>query len=223
MGNESSAATNLKIILVDDHRLFREGLAAVLSLDGSVDVVASAGTSAETIAAVRVYQPDIVLLDIHMGTFSGLDLIKPIRRFSPRTKIVLLTGDESENFLREGARRGVEGHLLKNLPTEELIASLHRLAKHPRGAAPYRDAPVQADKRPVRKPTAREREILHWLAQGKSNPEIAIILGISGNTVKAHVKNLMKKLEVNSRVLLAVASTAYGEHPSRARPAGKPR
>lgn len=207
---QSNNNKNLKVVLVDDHRLFRDGLSAVLALHGGIEVVAGVGTAVEALAAVEEHRPDIVLLDIHLGSDSGLECIEPIRLLSPATRIVLLTADESDATLRRGIQQQVDGYLLKTLPARQLVDALREVLAGEL-VLPTANRPAVAAGPAL---TPREREILHLLALGKSNPQVAILLAISENTVKVHVRNLMEKFGVHNRVLLVGAALKQGFCPS---------
>lgn len=198
----------LDILLADDHRLFRETMGTVLERQEDLRVVASAGNSAEVLAAVHEHHPDIVLLDIYLGTESGLELLTAIREASPASRIVILTSDDSIESLRRGVELGIDGYLLKTLPAQELLQSLRAVGS---GAmvlpATLKHRGETRCPLPERPLSPRETEILQLIAAGKSNPEIAIITGTSENTVKSHVRSLMEKLGAHNRVLLLAAAT----------------
>lgn len=216
-GEPAVAAPLLDIVLADDHRLFRETMEAMLTSQDNLRIVAEAGSGAEVLAAAREHRPTIILLDLRLGTDNGLELLAAIREISPATRVVVLTADDSTDSLRLGIERGVDGYLLKTLPARELVHSLRAVAAGamvlPATLRRRSESPSPAMERPL---SPRETEILHLIAGGKSNPEIAIITGISENTVKSHVRALMEKLEAHNRVLLLAAAARRGLLPPSA-------
>lgn len=203
MAPATALRPTLDILLADDHRLFREIMSTMLEKQDDLRVVAGVGSGAEVLAAVREHRPDIVLLDLYLGTENGFELMTAIREASPATRIVILTSDDSTDSLRRGVELGIDGYLLKTLPAQELLQSLRAVGN---GAMVLPAALKRRDKRPCPAPerplSPRETEILQLIAAGKSNPEIAIITGTSENTVKSHVRALMEKLGAHNRVLL---------------------
>lgn len=210
-GPDARPRPALSIVLADDHRLFREIMATMLEGQDDLQVVAGAGTKTEVLSAVGEHRPDIVLLDLHLGTECGFELMAAIREASPATRIVILTSDDSADSLRRGVELGVDGYLLKTLPVQELLQSLHAVAN---GTLVLPAALKRRDERacpaPERPLSPREAEILQLIALGKSNPEIAIITGTSENTVKSHVRALMEKLGAHNRVLLLAIAARHG-------------
>ena len=197
------------VLVVDDVDLFRIGLAAALQREG-FDVVGEADDAEEAISEAESLQPDLVLLDILMPGISGLDAVEKIRAVSPDSRVVMLSGSESEEDLLECIKAGARGYLVKDSPFGELATSLHSVAAG--GAALsglmagklldvlsqlLRHQDFTAPRRPAL--TGREIEVLQHVAKGLTSKEIGHVLFISENTVKNHVRNILDKLGLHSR------------------------
>jgi DNA-binding NarL/FixJ family response regulator len=202
-------------MLVDDHRLFRRGIASVLRAEPGFEVVGEAEDGAEAIAQAPVVQPDVILMDVRMPRVGGLEATRQILETLPQTKIIMLTMAEDEDAVFEAMKNGAQGYLLKTAEPEELFDALHGILC---GEAPLsgglaakllsefaRRAPRPPEPAPQRTTLSpREREILARVADGKSNKEIATDLDIAENTVKNHIKNVLEKLHLEHRVRAAV-------------------
>ena len=197
------------VLVVDDIDLFRTGLAAALQREG-FEVVGEADDAEAAISEAESLQPDLVLLDILMPGISGLDAVEKIRAVSPDSRVVMLSGSESEEDLLECIKAGARGYLVKDAPFGELANSLHSVAAG--GAALsglmagklldvlsqlLRHQEFMAPRRPVL--TGRELEVLQHVAKGLTSKEIGHVLFISENTVKNHVRNILDKLGLHSR------------------------
>jgi len=220
----------MRVLLIDDHALFRIGLRELLERRG-IDVIAAEGDCAEGLRLASVGNPDVVLLDMRMPQMSGIELLRRLRDLGLQMPIVMLTTSRDESDVIDSLQSGAQGYLLKDMEPEELIAALQQimqgqtivakeltgvLAKAVQGEVrEQRPAPVCfADLTP------REREILCHLAEGQSNKVIAKHLGISDGTVKLHVKAILRKLDVHSRVeaaVIAVEQSLCGKKPSGSR------
>lgn len=212
---------SLHVLLIDDHTLFRVGLEALLESRG-IEVVASVGSGQECMRLVAELNPDIILLDMRMPGIDGLGVLKLLRQNDLALPIVMLTTSTDESDLLESLREGAQGYLLKDMEPDELVLALRDIVSGKTVVAPDL-APILAravqgnvsrKKEPVSTPfsdlTPRETEILGLLAEGQSNKAIARNLGISDGTVKLHVKAILRKLEVHSRVEAAVMAVEYG-------------
>lgn len=214
----------IRILIVDDHTLFRRGLSALLARDPGLHVVADAADAGEAIRRAAEFQPDVVLLDNHLPGVKGVDAIGSLREATPKARIIMLTVSEDEQDLAAALRAGASGYLLKTVEGEVLGASLRRamrgesvIAAEMTGklVAAYRQAAGSA---PTAVPapsmldplSAREQDILRGIARGESNKEIARGLGIAETTVKIHVQHVLRKLDVSSRVHAAVIATSNG-------------
>ncbi|WP_456372548.1 response regulator [Thiolapillus sp.] len=202
----------MRILLIDDHALFRIGLRELLERRG-LEVVAAVGDCEEGIRLVLEKQPDVVLLDMRMPQMNGLEVLRALRDKGQQMPIVILTTSRVENDVIASLQCGARGYLLKDMEPDELIRSLNDivagqtvvaseltmvLAKAVRGEDQAKAGSAMDQLTP------REKEILCLLAEGQSNKVIARNLGISDGTVKLHVKAILRKLEVHSRVEAAV-------------------
>lgn len=198
-----------KILIVDDHVLFREGLVSLLRGQSEFNIVGEASNIAQALQLVQDLEPEIVLMDFSLPDGTGADAARKILADQPNTKIVFLTIHESDEFLYEAVRSGAQGYLLKNLPVSKLLASLRGLENDEAAISRKmmgrlmegfrQTVPVQLAVEGPEKLTSREIEVLQELSSGASNREIADTLVISVNTVKNHVHNIMSKLEINNR------------------------
>ena len=205
----------MRVLLVDDHTLFRSGLETLLERHG-IEVIATAGNGREGFLMARELQPDVVLLDMRMPEMSGLEVLSGLRAVGFRSPIVMLTTSNEEQDLVECLRNGASGYLLKDMEPLELVTALREIVAGKTIVAPelatvlarvvqgdVEDDGVQPIS-PFAELTPRELEILCLLAEGQSNKVIARNLGISDGTVKLHVKAILRKLDVHSRVEAAV-------------------
>jgi two-component system nitrate/nitrite response regulator NarL len=205
----------MRVLLVDDHTLFRSGLATLLERH-DIEVVAAAGDGEEGYRLAIELVPDIVLLDMRMPDVSGLEVLNRLRKDNFSNAIVMLTTSNEENDLINSLRSGAQGYLLKDMEPAELVSALREVVNGKTMVAPelagvlarvvqgenVMDEVVEDS--PFSELTPRELEILCLLAEGQSNKVIARNLGISDGTVKLHVKSILRKLDLHSRVEAAV-------------------
>jgi two-component system nitrate/nitrite response regulator NarL len=204
----------IKLVLVDDHALVRQGLADLLSRGAGMQVLATTGRADETLALLQKHQPDLLILDLRMGPTDGITLLKSLREQSVQTPIVVLTMSEAAEDLATALRLGVRGYLLKDMEPIDVIDGIRRAARGELVVAPSIAGKLamilQSGSEPgsaaslVKQLTGRERQILDQVAAGKSNKAIAKALGISHDTVKLHVRHILAKLGLSSRVEAAV-------------------
>lgn len=212
---------NLRILLIDDHTLFRVGLEGLLASRG-IEIVASVGSGHDAQRLVDELNPDIILLDMRMPGINGLEVLTMLREKNESLPIVMLTTSTEENDLLRSLRSGAQGYLLKDMEPDELVLALREIVAGKTVVAPDL-APILAkavqgksidseeeDDSPFSVLTPRETEILGLLAEGQSNKAIARNLGISDGTVKLHVKAILRKLNVHSRVEAAVMAVERG-------------
>ncbi len=211
----------LRILLVDDHVLFRKGVTALLSSRQDMQVVGEAGDGLEAIALARGTLPDVILMDIGMPKCDGLEATRRIKREMPYAKIVMLTVSDEDQHLFEAIKSGAQGYLLKNLEPYQLYDMLESIS---RGEAPLSGAmaakileeftrpdPGSAQEPEARDElTTREIDVLELVAEGKTNKEIASTLVISENTVKIHLRNILEKLHLQNRIQAAVYAVRQG-------------
>lgn len=212
----------IRILIVDDHTLFRSGIKLVLQRHEGFEVVGEAGDGLEGIKRAKQLKPDVVLLDLHMPGTSGLEALRVLAEDVPETQVVMLTVSEDAEDLLETLRAGARGYLLKNIDTEFLLEYIRRAAQgesvmSPQIAhkladslrAPPKESAAAADVSPG-KLSPREREIIVMLAHGASNKEIARVLNLSESTIKIHVQGILRKLNIAKRVQAAVYAVAHG-------------
>lgn len=205
----------MRVLIVDDHPVTRDGLRAALGTDHKVDVVGEATTGDEAVSQVDDLDPDVVFMDVRMPGMNGIEATKVIRQKHPDTKIILFTVDESRASISEAIQAGVNGYLLKDVGAEELINAA-RLAMD--GKAVIHPALTQAfieEVRLVNRPqesplSRREVEILQKVAYGATTKEVASQLGISPHTVKTHLERIFEKLGANDRAQAVAIAIRQG-------------
>ncbi len=212
--------TRIRVLLADDHALFREGLAGLLEKEEGFDVVGEARDGAEAVDKARQLEPDVVLMDISMPKMDGIAATQEIRRHVPSAKIVMLTVLEEDKKLFEAIKGGAHGYLIKNVPPHSLFETLrgvvHGEAAISRVTAgkiisafaeQARDGPKISNEDML---SARERDVLRLLSEGVTNKEIGRTLGIAENTVKNHIKSILEKLHLANRVQAATYAREKG-------------
>ena len=219
------AVSNIRILVVDDHTLFRRGLTALLQRDPQFEIVGDAGDAGEALRRAEALQPDLILLDNHLPGVSGVDALPSLLEAAPGVRVLMLTVSEDEQDLAAALRGGACGYLLKTIEGDALSVAIRRamrgesvIAEQMTGklVAAYRGAaapssatpPAPASKLDALSP--REHEILRGIALGQGNKEIARSLGIAETTVKIHVQHVLRKLDVSSRVHAAVIAVEHG-------------
>jgi two-component system nitrate/nitrite response regulator NarL len=204
--------SQLRIVLVDDHTLFRKGLAELLERDGVVQVAAITGNPAEVAGLLRAHAPDVLLLDLNIGGTDGIQVMQGLRAEAFMLPVLLLTVSEAEEDMARALRNGANGYLLKSMEPDELVDAIIRAARGETVVAPAMTAKLvrmldgknNSATSLLDSLTQREREILKHLAKGESNKAIARELDISYDTVKLHVRHILAKLNLSSRVEAAV-------------------
>lgn len=204
----------ISLVLVEDHALCRSGLTELLHGRGGMEVVGATGEPGKVAAMLREQQPDVMVLDLRLGESSGLSLLRTLRADGFQVPAVILTMSMAEDDLSAALRAGVRGYLLKDMEPDDVIESIGRAARGELVVAPVLAIKLakmwQSQQTDALKPdlvaslTEREREVLEHVARGMSNKVIAQALSISHNTVKLHVRHIMVKLDLNSRVEAAV-------------------
>ncbi len=212
-------SSNLRVLIIDDHTLFRDGLQGLLERH-NIDVVGSLGDGHEGIRLAQELKPDIILLDMRMPSLSGLEVLKQLQQNNFEAPIAMLTTSNDERDLVEALRNGAKGYLLKDMEPDDVVAALREIVKGETVVAPnltqilarvVKGEPIlESEPSPIDDLTPREAEILSLLAEGQSNKVIARNLGISDGTVKLHVKAILRKLNIHSRVEAAVIAVEQG-------------
>jgi two-component system nitrate/nitrite response regulator NarL len=210
----------IRVLLVDDHALFRGGVSALLQGEPGFVVVGEAGDGLEGVKRAKQLAPDVVLLDLHMPGVGGREALKLLREEVPQAKVIMLTVSEDASDLSQALREGAHGYLLKSMEVEDLLAAIRKVVS----GQPVVDdtltgklvAVLQGEHAETAKAASaetlspREMEVLALLARGASNKVIARELGCAETTVKLHLKHIMRKLQVSSRVQAAVYAVEQG-------------
>lgn len=201
----------IRVLLADDHDLFREGLAGIIASQPDIEVVGEASDGLEAIVKAKELEPDLILMDIQMPGTDGLEATRKILKELPETKIVVLTVRDEEEKLFEAIKNGAQGYLLKNIRSRQMLEMLRGAMEGEAAISPSlagrmleefrrlsKLAPVDLDEELVSL-TQREQQVLSLAATGASDKEISEKLYISVHTVKSHMRNILSKLQVNSR------------------------
>ncbi len=205
----------MRIVLADDHPLFRDGVASLLVAWGH-EVVGMAGDGTEAVALVERLRPDLVLMDVAMPGLTGLEATRRLAASRPETSIVMLTASEDEDDLFAAVKSGARGYLLKNLEAGQLRAMIDAAERGEAAISPATAARIIAEfARPAPnvtpdRLTEREVAVLGLVVAGQRNKEIAARLGISENTVKFHLRNILEKLHAESRTEVAARAVREG-------------
>jgi two-component system, NarL family, response regulator DegU len=194
----------MRVLIVDDHPVTRDGLRSALSTTGEVEIAGEATTGEEAIEQVELLSPDVVFMDVRMPGMGGIEATKVIRSRSPDTKVILFTIDESRAAIAEAIQAGVSGYLLKDVSAGELIqaAKLAMEGKaviHPTLTRAFIEEVQYVERRPETPLSRRESQILQKVAYGATTKEVAHDLGISAHTVKTHLERIFEKLGANDR------------------------
>jgi two-component system nitrate/nitrite response regulator NarL len=212
----------IRVLIVDDHTLFRSGIKALLQRQEDFEVVGEAGDGLEGLKRAKSLQPDVVLLDLHMPGIGGREAAKLLAEEVPECNVLLLTVSEDAEDLMETIRAGARGYLLKNIETDFLLNAIRSAARGESVVSPQmtgkllmgvrmgagkEGAAQEGDKEKL---SPREKDIIALLAKGVSNKEMAHKLNVAESTVKIHVQNILKKLHLTSRVQAAVYAVEHG-------------
>ena len=215
----------IRVLLSDDHNLFREGIARILQDAPGIEFVGCAQNGAEAVSKAKEHRPDVILMDVHMPVMDGVKATQEIRSMLPETKILMLTVSENDEDLFGALRAGARGYLLKNTTSQNLIEGVRRIAAgdsiiNPGMAAklvdqfaaisPETSTPNKYPENITEEITPRERDVLQLVARGLSNKEIGQELNISPHTVKSHLSNTMEKLGLSGRVEAAAWAIRHG-------------
>jgi DNA-binding NarL/FixJ family response regulator len=199
----------LTVLIVDDHPMMRLGIAAIVNDQPDMTVVAQAGTGEQAVELWRQHKPHVTLMDLRLPGMSGVEAIRVIRREYPRSRVVVLTTYEGDEDVHQALEAGAQGYLLKGMSPEVLLDALRRVHAGNRVLPP----PVarSLDSRaPCSDLSAREREVLVLIAQGRNNKEIGAALSITEGTVKCHVTMILSRLGVSDRTQAVVAAVQRG-------------
>jgi len=219
----------VRIVLIDDHKLFREGVKRILEFESQFKVVAEGEDGATAAKLVKENKPDVVLMDINMPGTSGIQATSDLIKFFPETKVIILSIHDDESYVTHALTTGAQGYLLKEMDADSLIEAIkvvhqggsylhpkvtHNLVKEYRNLVKEKGIDTVNSEVEYRKPlhllTKRECQVLQLLAEGKSNRAISETLYISEKTVKNHVSNILQKLSVNDRTQAVVLAIKKG-------------
>lgn len=202
----------IRVLIVDDHHLFREGLARMLSDSPDITVVASVSNGMEVISRVAEFKPDVILMDVNMPKMDGVEATRQLRNIHSQASVLMLTASEQEQDLYAAIRAGARGYLLKSVSTSDLIEAIKLVYTKGAIISPgmavkllneFAAMPVPADipGNGVSDSllSERENEVLQWVAQGLTNKEIGVKLSLSPHTIKAHLRTVLDKLHLHSR------------------------
>lgn len=210
----------IRILVVDDHQLFREGLAALLNAAAQTTVIGEAGTGGDAIAQSRALVPDVILMDIQMPDINGIEATRRILAEQPSIRVVMLTMLEDDDSLFAAMRAGARGYILKGADKAEVLRTVAAVAEGQALFGPaiagrisgffQRSTQANPTTGPFPDLTEREREVLNLIAQGLNNPEIANRLHVSGKTVSNHISNIFSKLQVADRAQAIIKARSAG-------------
>lgn len=212
---------DLRILLVDDHPIYREGVARTLSDVGGMEIVGQAADGERAVVMVRELKPDLVLLDISMPRGGGIPALAAMMQESTPPKVVMLTASEEEDDLMQALRLGAQGYVLKGVGAEELVSILRDVAAGRTHVAPglagrilanmraSRDGRAEAPANPLADLSKREEEILRLVSQGMSNREVGLKLDLQEKTVKHYMTSILQKLHLRNRVEAAMLAREH--------------
>jgi DNA-binding NarL/FixJ family response regulator len=216
-----------RVLIADDDDLMRAGLAELLSSDPSIEIIGKAATGREAVERTRRLDPDVVLMDVRMPDLDGIAATQELTTTAPRTRVLILTTFEQDDYIFGALRAGASGFLLKRTRPEELIAAVHTVAAGESLLSPsvtrrvidrmaQQPTPELANQTKLTELTPREREVLELVARGLSNREIATELVVEDSTIRTHVKRILMKLDLRDRVQIVIFAYESGVNRPRA-------
>ncbi|MBN1934323.1 MAG: response regulator transcription factor [Anaerolineae bacterium] len=222
MNRVSNPDQTIRVLLVDDQALFREGLRTLLSVQPGIQVVGEAGNGQQAIEQTRALCPDVVLMDLRMPILDGVAATRQLKSSCPESQVIVLTTFDDDEYIFDGLRAGAVGYLLKDVSSDTLIEAIHAAARSESVLQPSVAAKVVAQfarlagqvhssREALIEPLSdREMEVLRLIAHGQSNREIAETLFITQGTVKNHITNILGKLDVRDRTQAAIKARELG-------------
>lgn len=217
--NQTEPNEHIRVLIVDDHAVYRRGLQTVLATEEGIEVVGEAADGIEAVERAEETLPDVIVMDVSMPKRGGIEACRVIKQRVPSVRILMLTSSDDESHLFEAVRAGANGYLLKDVPPEEVAAGIRGLHHGQSLLSPmmaskllmefaqisaHADTPTRTSALEVPRLTARELGILQLVARGRANREIATELFISENTVRNHIRNILDKLQMHSRMEAAM-------------------
>jgi DNA-binding NarL/FixJ family response regulator len=219
------SAAPVRVLLADDHPVFRSGLVAVLERVPAIDVVGEATTGTEAVAAAATLEPDVIVMDIQMPELNGIEATREIVRAAPDVRVLILTMFEDDDSVFSAMRAGARGYVLKGADQEEIVRAIEALAAGDAIFGPgvanrvmqFFAGAASLSPQPFPDLTSREREVLELVAQGLGNAEITRRLVVSPKTVRNHVSNILSKLQVadRSQAIVRAREAGLGRLPGR--------
>ncbi|RYD84541.1 MAG: response regulator transcription factor [Verrucomicrobiaceae bacterium] len=212
----------IRILLVDDQALFREGLRTLLSLDETIEIVGESSNGAEAVESVRVFCPDLILMDLRMPLMGGVEATRRIRDMHPECRVLVLTTFHEDEEVFDALRAGACGYLLKDTPSGKLVEAIHAAVRGESVIDPSVAVKVVAEfnrlsslrsvetSSPSAQLSARELDVLRLVARGRTNKEIASALHVTEGTVKNHLTNIFVRLGVLDRTQAALKAREFG-------------
>jgi two-component system NarL family response regulator len=200
---------SIRVLVVEDHNVVRQGLVALLNVAEGLEVVGEAADGAEAVAQYRKHKPDVTLVDLRLPRMSGVDVIQRVRMESPQARFIVLTTYDGDEDIYRALKAGAKAYLLKGMTSEELISTI-RVVHEGKSHIPPVIAERLAERMSAEELTPREFDVLEQIVHGKSNKEIAVELLVSEATVKTHINSLLGKLGVTDRTQAATAAIQRG-------------
>ncbi len=202
-------SASIRILIVDDHPVVRAGLASMLSTQPGIEVIGSASNGEEALALLQEIAPDVILIDLRMPGMSGLETMRAIKLRKDPPRIIVLTSFDTDEDIYQAVGAGAQGYLLKSTSQDELLEAI-RLVRANQRYFPAHIAAQLTDRMTRSDLTPREHQILQLVARGLTNKEIGRVFGISDNTARNHVNNIIEKLEVSDRTEAATIAMRQG-------------
>jgi DNA-binding NarL/FixJ family response regulator len=216
-GRSAQPPGAVRVVLVDDHALVRQGFRRILDDEAGIAVVGEGGSGAEAVELVRTQKPDVIVLDMSMPDMNGLHAARMILRERPQTRVLILSMYSDEQYVRSALDAGVHGYILKSALETDLTRAVRAVAQGQQYLSPELSSVViralqgkSEAEDPWERLTEREKQVLQLIAHGKSNKEIAVVLGLSVNTVAVHRANLMSTLKVHKAAELVLYAVKKG-------------
>jgi DNA-binding NarL/FixJ family response regulator len=212
----SALAEQIRVLLVDDHAVVREGLRTFLALQEGIEIAGEAADGEEAVRAAEQLRPDVVLMDLVMPKLDGVAAMRILRERVPKTRVIVLTSFLDDDKLLPALRAGAAGYLLKNTPPQELVRAVRAahageaLLDPVVAARLVESLAASGEEEPIDRLTKREREVLELIGRGLPNKRIALELGVAEKTVKTHVSHVLAKLGVTDRTQAAVIAVRAG-------------
>ncbi len=207
----------INILIVDDHKLFAEGLRKLLELEHDIQIVGEASDGKEAIQKTLTLKPDIVIMDINMATLSGVEAAKEIKKVYPQCKIIIVTAYDDESYISSLGEVEIDGFVLKASGLKEILSAIRTVTQGDSYIDPKAATKIltifhkrKTEKNKLSRLTQRELEVLYWLSHGLSNEEIAEKMILSTKTIRNHISHILKKLELNDRTKAAVFAWKHG-------------